>query len=138
MPLFVDQAPFAAKAGNGGNGCVSFHREKFMLNGGPDGGDGGHGGSVVLLADGNMHTLLDFRVKGVGIFPRIVVHGQRLGVAVPRIALLKPIRVLRLCADGRHAKQSNQCQVLFTAKPKPPGLCVLSNVFFINLEFNLI
>ncbi len=63
MPLFVDQAPFAAKAGNGGNGCVSFHREKFLLNGGPDGGDGGHGGSVVLLADGNMHTLLDFRVK---------------------------------------------------------------------------
>ncbi|MBO4378004.1 MAG: GTPase ObgE [Clostridia bacterium] len=63
MPVFVDQAPFAAKAGNGGNGCVSFHREKFLLNGGPDGGDGGHGGSVVLLADGNMHTLLDFRVK---------------------------------------------------------------------------
>ena len=61
MPLFVDQAPFAAKAGNGGNGCVSFHREKFLLNGGPDGGDGGHGGSVVLLADGNMHTLLDGR-----------------------------------------------------------------------------
>ena len=61
--LFVDRAPFTAKAGNGGNGCVSFHREKFVLNGGPDGGDGGHGGSIVLLADGNMHTLLDFRMK---------------------------------------------------------------------------
>ena len=63
MALFVDKAPFVAKAGNGGNGCLSFHREKFVLNGGPDGGDGGHGGSVVLLADGNMHTLLDFRMK---------------------------------------------------------------------------
>ena len=63
MALFVDHAPFTAKAGNGGNGCVSFHREKFVLNGGPDGGDGGHGGSIVLLADGNMHTLLDFRMK---------------------------------------------------------------------------
>ena len=63
MALFVDKAPFIAKAGNGGNGCVAFHREKFVLNGGPDGGDGGNGGSVVLVADGNMHTLLDFRFK---------------------------------------------------------------------------
>ena len=63
MALFVDKAPFTAKAGNGGNGCVSFHREKFVINGGPDGGDGGNGGSVILLADGNMHTLLDFRFR---------------------------------------------------------------------------
>lgn len=63
MALFVDKAPFIAKAGNGGNGCVSFHREKFVINGGPDGGDGGNGGSVILLADGNMHTLLDFRFR---------------------------------------------------------------------------
>ena len=63
MAAFVDRAPFIAKAGNGGNGCVSFHREKFVQNGGPDGGDGGHGGDVVLLADENMHTLLDFRFR---------------------------------------------------------------------------
>ena len=63
MASFVDRAPFIAKAGNGGNGCVSFHREKFVQNGGPDGGDGGHGGDVVLLADENMHTLLDFRFR---------------------------------------------------------------------------
>ena len=63
MAAFVDRAPFIAKAGNGGNGCVSFHREKFVQNGGPDGGDGGHGGNVVLLADVNMHTLLDFRFR---------------------------------------------------------------------------
>ena len=63
MAAFVDRAPFIAKAGNGGNGCVSFYREKFVQNGGPDGGDGGHGGDVVLLADENMHTLLDFRFR---------------------------------------------------------------------------
>ena len=63
MAHFVDHAPFSAKAGNGGNGCVSFHREKFVQNGGPDGGDGGRGGDVVLLADENMHTLLDFRFR---------------------------------------------------------------------------
>ena len=63
MAQFVDHAPFTARAGNGGNGCVSFHREKFVANGGPDGGDGGKGGDIVLLADPNMHTLLDFRFR---------------------------------------------------------------------------
>ena len=61
MASFVDRVKITAKAGNGGNGCVSFHREKFVQNGGPDGGDGGNGGNVVLYADPNMHTLLDFR-----------------------------------------------------------------------------
>ncbi|MDD3410474.1 MAG: GTPase ObgE [Eubacteriales bacterium] len=63
MSTFVDRVRMTAKAGSGGNGCVSFHREKFVANGGPDGGDGGRGGDVVLLADPNMHTLLDFRFK---------------------------------------------------------------------------
>ena len=59
--MFVDQVKITAKAGDGGNGAVSFHREKFVQNGGPDGGDGGDGGDIVLYADPNMHTLLDFR-----------------------------------------------------------------------------
>ena len=61
--MFVDQVKITAKAGNGGNGAVSFHREKFVQKGGPDGGDGGNGGGIVLLADPNMHTLMDFRYK---------------------------------------------------------------------------
>lgn len=63
MASFVDRAPIRLKAGDGGNGCVSFHREKFVLNGGPDGGDGGKGGDIVLVADHNLHTLMDFRYK---------------------------------------------------------------------------
>ena len=63
MSNFVDQVRITVKAGNGGNGAVSFHREKYVMNGGPDGGDGGNGGDIVFLADENMHTLLDFRFK---------------------------------------------------------------------------
>jgi len=63
MASFVDQANIRLKAGNGGNGCVSFHREKFVLKGGPDGGDGGKGGDIVLIADHNLHTLMDFRYQ---------------------------------------------------------------------------
>ena len=63
MASFVDRAKVSFKAGSGGDGCVSFHREKFVVNGGPDGGDGGKGGNIVLVADSNLHTLLDFRYK---------------------------------------------------------------------------
>ena len=63
MEQFVDHVKITAKAGNGGNGCVSFHREKYVQNGGPDGGDGGVGGDIILYADVNMFTLLDFRFK---------------------------------------------------------------------------
>lgn len=59
---FVDEASIRVQAGNGGNGTLSFRREKYVERGGPDGGDGGHGGSVFLRADSSMNTLADFRV----------------------------------------------------------------------------
>ena len=59
---FVDEATIRVQAGNGGHGCLSFRREKYVERGGPDGGDGGHGGSVFLVADPSMNTLADFRV----------------------------------------------------------------------------
>ena len=63
MSLFVDKVTICCKAGDGGNGCVSFHREKYVQAGGPDGGDGGRGGDIVFLASERMHTLMDFRFK---------------------------------------------------------------------------
>ncbi len=59
---FVDEATIRVQAGNGGHGCLSFRREKYVERGGPDGGDGGHGGSVYLVADASLNTLADFRV----------------------------------------------------------------------------
>ncbi|MEG0615839.1 MAG: GTPase ObgE, partial [Oscillospiraceae bacterium] len=61
--MFVDKAKINIKAGNGGEGAVSFHREKYVAAGGPDGGDGGKGGDVVFVADDNFSTLIDFRYK---------------------------------------------------------------------------
>lgn len=58
---FVDEASISVEAGKGGNGCMSFRREKYIPKGGPDGGDGGHGGDVILIADESINTLVDFR-----------------------------------------------------------------------------
>lgn len=60
---FIDTARISVKAGNGGNGAVAFHREKYVAAGGPDGGDGGRGGNVILVVDNHMSTLMDFRYK---------------------------------------------------------------------------
>lgn len=60
---FVDEAEIIVEAGKGGNGCMSFHREKFIDRGGPDGGDGGDGGSMYLVADNDLNTLVDFRYQ---------------------------------------------------------------------------
>ncbi len=63
MPRFVDRVVVHARAGSGGNGCASVHREKFKPLGGPDGGNGGHGGSIVFVVDPQVHTLLDFHFR---------------------------------------------------------------------------
>jgi GTPase len=79
MPRFVDQVVIHARAGNGGNGCASVHREKFKPLGGPDGGNGGRGGSIVLVVDPQVHTLLDFHFH-----PHVVAPSGKQGAGSNR------------------------------------------------------
>ena len=115
MAHFVDHVRITAKAGNGGNGSASFHREKFVQNGGPDGGDGGRGGDVVLLADENMHTLLDFRFHskytaenggdGAGNL-RTGKRGEDLVIKVPVGTVVREAASGRIMADMDRAGES--------------------------------
>ena len=95
---FIDVATIWLHAGKGGDGAVSFHREKFVAAGGPDGGDGGRGGSIVFQADPNLSTLMDFRYKRKYTAPdgengsgarRKGRDGEDLVIRVPRGTVLK-------------------------------------------------
>ena len=106
--MFVDIAKISLKAGNGGNGAVSFHREKFVAAGGPDGGDGGRGGNIVLVADDNLSTLADFRYKrsykaddGMpgGASRCTGKSAKDLIIKVPRGTLVKDQETNRIIAD---------------------------------------
>jgi GTP-binding protein len=106
--MFVDIVKITVKAGDGGNGMVSFHREKYVQAGGPDGGDGGKGGDIIFVADDNLSTLLDFRFKK----KFIAENGQKGGIKrctgksalnvvikVPKGTLVKDTDTGRLIAD---------------------------------------
>ena len=106
--MFVDKAKIKLKAGDGGNGAVSFHREKYVSAGGPDGGDGGKGGDVFFLADNHLSTLADFRYKRSYAAPQGENGGSKrctgktggdLVIRVPRGTLIKQAGTGRLIAD---------------------------------------
>ena len=74
---FIDETIILVKAGNGGSGCLSFRREKYIPFGGPDGGDGGHGGSIIIEAKDGLNTLADFRNRSKFIAPNGKTGGGR-------------------------------------------------------------
>ncbi len=90
--MLIDQAIIQVKGGDGGSGCLSFRREKYVPRGGPDGGDGGHGGDVVLIADEQLTTLLDYHYKQ-GYRAERGQHGQgknRTGASGSELILRVP------------------------------------------------
>lgn len=105
---FVDKIHIFIKAGDGGDGCSSFHREKYVNRGGPDGGDGGMGGSVWFVADDNTNTLLDFRFtkhfraeRGENGRARMQTgkNGQDIRISVPVGTRVRDVETGRIIAD---------------------------------------
>lgn len=105
---FIDKAKISVRAGNGGNGCVSFHREKYIAAGGPDGGDGGSGGSIILQVDDNLSTLMDFRYKRKYVAENGVdgmgqrksgKDGKPLIIKVPRGTLVRDLETNEIIKD---------------------------------------
>lgn len=106
--MFVDKVRIKIKSGDGGNGCVSFHREKFVQAGGPDGGDGGRGGDIIFIASDRMHTLMDFRYKrsfeaengkdGMNN-RRSGINGKSVEILVPKGTVIRDAESGALLAD---------------------------------------
>lgn len=106
--MFVDQAKIYIKAGDGGDGAVSFHREKYVAAGGPDGGDGGKGGDIVFVVDDNISNLIDFRYKRKYVAEKGQNGGGKncsgrnapdLMVKVPRGTVVRELKSGRILAD---------------------------------------
>ena len=106
--MFVDKAKIKIKAGNGGDGAISFHREKYVAAGGPDGGNGGKGGDVIFVADDNFSSLIDFRYKRKYVAQNGENGGAKrctgksapdLIIKVPRGTVIKDAQTGRIMAD---------------------------------------
>lgn len=157
--MFVDYARIKIKAGDGGNGVISFHTEKYVNAGGPDGGDGGRGGNIVFQVDDNLSTLADFKYKRKYIAQNGANGGSNnctgkgadnLVIKVPRGTLIKDAETGRIMADmssdepviiahgGKGGKGNARFatatrQIPRFAKPGYPG-----QEFFISLELKLL
>ena len=106
--MFVDEVKIYVKAGDGGDGAVSFHREKYVAAGGPDGGDGGKGGDIVFIVDDNLSTLIDFRFKRKYVAEKGQNGSSRqssgksaedLIIKVPRGTIVRELESGRILAD---------------------------------------
>ena len=117
--MFIDKVKIYVKAGNGGNGCVSFRREKYVAKGGPDGGDGGNGGNVIFQIDKGTNTLLSFRYKrkfvaengGDGKGAKFHgKNGEDIIIKVPEGTLVKDEKT------GKILKDMSECEEWICAK----------------------
>ena len=137
---FVDEATVQVEAGRGGDGCVSFRREKFVPRGGPDGGNGGHGGSVFLISREGLNTLADFRVqrryraksgRGGAGKDRTGASGEDLFIAVPRGTVVSDLdteevlgdlsddgQTLRVAQGGRGGIGNSRCKSSVNRAPR--------------------
>ncbi len=117
--MFIDNVKIFIKAGNGGNGCVSFRREKYVAKGGPDGGDGGRGGNVVFQVDEGVNTLLAFRYKhkfvaaNGGDGAKSKFHGAN---ADDLIITVPPGTVIKDAESGRIIKDMNTTEPFICLK----------------------
>lgn len=157
--MFIDRAKILVKAGNGGNGAVSFHREKYVNAGGPDGGDGGKGGNIVFQVDKHLNTLIDFKYKKKyvaedgqnGSGKRCSgKSGKDLIIKVPLGTIIKDAESGEIMADmsdyepvtlalggkggaGNQHFATSTRQIPRFAKPGTPG-----EIYWLNLELKLI
>ena len=157
--MFIDKVKIKVKAGNGGNGAVSFHREKYVAAGGPDGGDGGRGGDIVFQADTNLSTLVDFKYRKNYVAPNgepgpkkrcTGKSAEPLVIKVPLGTVIKEANSGRIMADlstkepvvvakGGKGGWGNQHfatptrQIPRFSKPGMPGEC-----FELTLELKLL
>ena len=126
--MFVDIAKIKIKAGNGGDGAVTFHREKYVASGGPDGGDGGKGGDIIFEVDDNLATLADFRYKRKYTAPdgkrgdggrRRGKNGENLVIKIPRGTIIR--KDLVRCRKGRPRRLGQH--PFQDPDPPNPALC---------------
>ena len=116
---FVDTAKITVRSGNGGNGVVSFHREKYVANGGPDGGDGGRGGNIVVEVNDHLSTLMDFRYKrkytagngADGAGKRCTgKDGEDLVIRVPRGTIIRDAETQEIIQDMSQSNRFVLCR----------------------------
>ncbi len=117
--MFVDKVKIFVKAGNGGNGAVAFHREKYVAAGGPDGGDGGKGGNIVLRVNDNLSTLMDFRFKRKYVAPNgqdgqgsrcSGKRGEDLVIQIPRGTVVRDAETNEIIKDMSDSEDFILCK----------------------------